>query len=519
MLNLKKAMCLGVAIILCLSFMLAGCGDKKEQNEVQQTKEVTGEKKEEVSQEETSEPELEPYDLKYYALGTPQSDIDLVNAEMTKMLKEKINATFEMTIISWGDWQNKMNVILASGEEFDMTFTCPWAAPTYYQAVANGAFLPLDDLLEKYAPKTKALVPDYVWDAGRIDGKIYGVNNYQIMAMAYGPVVDQAILDKYNFDITKVTKLADLEPLLEAAKNGGDLKNGICTSDTIIPLMCGYDAVGDASVGWVKMGDSSLKVVNQFETQEYKDFLKLQYDWHKKGYIRKDIVTAIKNSPEDINNGKYIAKVVMNIKPNADEELSAASKVGTVWKSQAITKPLVTTDRAIATMTAISKTSGNPERAMMCIELLNTDEKIFNTLAIGIENTHWVKTGDRQIDFAPGLDSMTSGYYPNTAWMFGRQALAYYWPNEKVGIWDECEQLNKEAEASPLLGFNYDPEPVSSESAKISAVLTELSVPLSTGGLDPDEYLPKLLERLKNAGADKVIAEKQRQLDQWLASK
>ncbi len=340
------------------------------------------------------------------------------------------------------------------------------------------------------------------------------------MAKAYGPMADQAILDKYNFDMSKVKKLADLEPLLEAAKKGGDLRSGISPNCSFtIPLMYGYDEVGDTTVGWVKIGDDSLTVVNQFETQEYRDMVYLMHDWYKKEYIRKDIVTAHKNFSDDLNNGKYIATCVLNIKPNADVEISAAGKAGIQWKSQAITKPLLTTGGVLGTLTAISKTSKDPERAMMYLELVNTDEKLLNLLAFGIEDKHWVKKGDRQIDFAPGLDSATSGYFPSTTWMFGRQALAYYWPNEKLGIWDECEQLNAQAEASPLIGFSYDPEPVSSETAKVQAVLTELAVPLDTGGLDPDVYIPKLLEKLKNAGVDKIIAEKQRQLNAWKESK
>ena len=38
---------------------------------------------------------------------------------------------------------------------------------------------------------------------------------------------------------------------------------------------------------------------------------------------------------------------------------------------------------------------------------------------------------------------------------------------------------------------------------------------LYTGSVDPDEYLPKLLEKLDDAGVQKVIDEMQRQVDVW----
>jgi len=39
-----------------------------------------------------------------------------------------------------------------------------------------------------------------------------------------------------------------------------------------------------------------------------------------------------------------------------------------------------------------------------------------------------------------------------------------------------------------------------------------------TGTVDPDEYLPKAIEKFKAAGLDKIIAEAQSQIDAWKAS-
>jgi putative aldouronate transport system substrate-binding protein len=38
---------------------------------------------------------------------------------------------------------------------------------------------------------------------------------------------------------------------------------------------------------------------------------------------------------------------------------------------------------------------------------------------------------------------------------------------------------------------------------------------LKAGQLDPEENLPKFLEKQKAAGSDKIIAEAQKQLDAW----
>jgi putative aldouronate transport system substrate-binding protein len=41
---------------------------------------------------------------------------------------------------------------------------------------------------------------------------------------------------------------------------------------------------------------------------------------------------------------------------------------------------------------------------------------------------------------------------------------------------------------------------------------------LLTGFIDPESTLPIVLEKLNEAGLDKVIAEEQQQLDAWLKS-
>lgn len=42
---------------------------------------------------------------------------------------------------------------------------------------------------------------------------------------------------------------------------------------------------------------------------------------------------------------------------------------------------------------------------------------------------------------------------------------------------------------------------------------------LESGVLDPDKELPAFLGKLQSAGIDKIIAEKQKQLDEWAQTK
>jgi putative aldouronate transport system substrate-binding protein len=67
------------------------------------------------------------------------------------------------------------------------------------------------------------------------------------------------------------------------------------------------------------------------------------------------------------------------------------------------------------------------------------------------------------------------------------------------------------------LGFTFDISPVKTEAAAIANVINEYRRAVTCGEVDPDVYIPRFNAALKSAGLDMFIAEKQRQLDTWLA--
>ncbi|MNP39727.1 hypothetical protein D3C76_1333150 [compost metagenome] len=65
----------------------------------------------------------------------------------------------------------------------------------------------------------------------------------------------------------------------------------------------------------------------------------------------------------------------------------------------------------------------------------------------------------------------------------------------------------------------FDPTPIKTQLANCSAVITEMVPALSSGSVDPEKVLPDFLKRLKTAGVDDIIKEKQAQYDAWKANK
>ncbi|QJD86847.1 ABC transporter substrate-binding protein [Cohnella herbarum] len=526
-----------LSVVSALAIVLAGCGTNHSNNtaspSAKQSEGSATQPEASSSQpaKETPQETLDPVELTYYFPGSPQKDLQTVEDALNKLVQPKINATVRLKLIDWGAYEEKMKVMMGSGDPYDLAWTAA-GTNNYFQNVANGAYAPLDELIDQYAPDTKNGIPDMFWDAVRVKGKVYGVPVFQQSTAGYGYIIQKAVADKYNLDWKSVTKLSDLTPFLETVKKnepnlipweysqGGD-------PFLTAPPMFGLETLGDAKTpGDLYLNDGG-KVINQYETPEFKEYITMMRDWFSKGYMRKDAAT-LKETSADRKAGKNALQIgQIDIDTLAFEQagMEASGRMSQFNKDNhsydlQFVKPLLTTDKAAATITAISANSPNKERAMMLLNLLNTDKEIYNTIVWGVEGKHYTKVAENRIETNPD-----GGYQTFAPWEFGNMKLSYLFEGDPKGgevdnkftnMWVD---LNENATPSNALGFVFDFTPVKTEKANVDAVIDELYFALASGSIDPDKYLPQFLDKLKRAGSDTIIAEKQKQLDTWIAEK
>lgn len=121
------------------------------------------------------------------------------------------------------------------------------------------------------------------------------------------------------------------------------------------------------------------------------------------------------------------------------------------------------------------------------------------------------------IDYPEGLDNTSIPYYQ----MFGVYGNRLGWPIRVPNTIDYNKNL-KEFDASiqnfsPALGYCFVVDDVSTVYSSVSAVVSQYVALISTGAVDPEVELAEFNNALKAAGIEDVIAENQRQLDEWLA--
>ncbi|MCS7055446.1 MAG: ABC transporter substrate-binding protein [Thermoflexales bacterium] len=460
--------------------------------------------------------ELPPVTITYTYGGTVFKDVDLVSEALSEIARKKINATIKLKPIDWGAFDEKMKLTFAAGEECDIVFTAPWIN-NFIQNVANGNIIPLDDLLPKYAPGLWKSMPESSWDAARVGGKIYGVLNQQIWVKPFGFYVRKDLADKYKLDVNSINKYEDLEPFLKAVKEGEPDVTPLTSAYNWMFETAGFDPIVSQEVPVaIRFDDKELKVFNAAATPEFKASVELARKWYLAGYAPKDKIPRA-DADAMWRAGKFAMMLASVVKPGGDIE--HRQRFGQPVYAKSVTRPFLTTAAASATMNAICRTSKNPERAMMVLELLNTDVEFYNLISKGIEGRHWEWVDKEKKIIKPGPNN--ADYNPNTDWQFGNQFNAYYIDPEQAeqNVWEATRKLNNESPPSAALGFNFNPDPVKTELANVAAVVKELQEPLTMGMVDPETALPEYLKRLDEAGLQTIIAEAQKQLNEWAKTK
>ncbi|MNU56641.1 putative ABC transporter substrate-binding protein YesO [compost metagenome] len=488
--KMKKRFSLVLATLLSLMLVLSACGGSKESADGGSGKE--GDK---------------PVELIWYTIGTPQKDVDKVMTEVSKYTKEKINATIKMKMIDWGDYSQKMQVNVASGEPMDIIFTSSGGFD-YVQNARKGAFYKLDDLLDKYGQDLKKTIDPAFLSGSKVDGHNYGIPANKELPQQEVWRFNKNLLDKYKLDITNIRSLDSLEPLLKTIKEKETGVTPFAMDKNYVPYVP-YDYIIQNLPMAVKLDTMDYKIVNILETPEMKEALTTMHKYYKAGYVSPEAATT--GSTNDLmTSGNWFLDRAQT-QPLADNQWSASYGYPVV--STPASDAIITNTSVQGSIMAISANSEHPEKAMEFLNLLNTDQKLRNMVDSGLEGTHYKKVDDKHIENLP-----ESKNYDMPSYSLGNNMLLYLNPKDPDNKWDEFKRFNAAGKNSPILSFNFDGTKVSSELAAVQNVKEQFWAALMTGTLDPETNLPKAIEKFNQAGLDKVIAEAQKQLDAWRAS-
>ncbi|MDQ6418522.1 ABC transporter substrate-binding protein [Paenibacillus sp. LHD-117] len=467
--------------------------------------------------------------ISYVVLGNKPTNgqFEAVMAEVNKLMKEKINAELEWKWVEWADWQTKYNLTLASGEPIDLiTIGTDWL-DTWGNA-QRGAFLNLDELLPTYAPQTWNSIPEEDWAQSKYNGNIvlipendytqwvnhgfYYRDDWAKEAGITEPIKDWETIGKY-LQYIKDNK-PDVFPWDAAGQSstfGGFFTSN---SDNLeLPISTGY-----LPIFATKSFDDKYTVNSPVFEDTFLKFATMMKDWADRGFWREDVLNNKNDTRAALRAGltgmdqhhtqTFGALRVQMDKDQPGSELQMfpfARTRGTNLLELSITHG----------GTSVGAHSKNPERALMAYDLIRNDEQIYQLINYGLEGVQYeIKDGKR---FQPeGYDEAKHGFYAD---FWGGRVDKFEIPSSTV--WDQVEETyyaeyDAIKKTYPYGQFVFDKTPVEAELTAITQVSGEMGPAITYGKAgDPAKAVEEFRNKLKTAGYDKVLAELQRQMDEY----
>lgn len=446
--------------------------------------------------------------LEYYTIGNPDRDLQEVNAELNRLLADKIGIQVRYHKIPWSDYNDYVTNLISSGGSFDIAFAASMGYGDFVGNARRGVWLPLDDYLDTSCRDMYEAIDPLFWEGVNIDGHIYGVPTNKELAVPIHWVYAQELVEKYNIDISRYLTLESLEPLFSMIKENEPEYTvmGLSSDSNNFFALDNYEFLLDSKVPlMLRSDDENLELVNIFATDYGKETLQTLRRFYLAGFINAD--AALQND-QSLAKGEKVFWFASSGGPYS--ETTWSKERGYPLVGQQVTQSYVNLESVRGGIMAVSGRTRYPEECAAFLNCLNTDPEVRNLVNYGIEGTHYELTEEDQVKI---LDSDYAGVqYTQGNWFILKTVVGD--PPDK---WDVYKKFNREAVRSKSFGFipSVNDPTVSKQIKAVSTVTNKYYSALMTGTVDPEVILPRFLDELENAGISKLQETFQRQLDKW----
>jgi putative aldouronate transport system substrate-binding protein len=454
-----------------------------------------------------------------FATGSEAKIEDGLNAIMVKEAHAKV----DLVPVDFASMTTQLNLMLTGGSDSIDIFSSFWYMPLS-TLVANGQVAPLDDLLASDGQGILDLfsaTPE-VLNSSKIGGKLYGIPSYGPYSSPMIYVVKKKDSDAAGIDWTNIHTLDEVTDAILKMKKANPDHFYIPGATETYWVPKDIDYLGDTNfLGVLTDPLNSTKVENYYESAYFMDFLKNVKIWKENDVINHDTMSNTNPTLMSIQYG--ITSGTPGYGWNLDEWLYEADHQQTYGDDMVgaqLGDRLITTGTATTYLWHITSFSKNKNAAMRVLKVFYTNKDAANLFGNGIEGENYIMNDQGKVKFPEGKDMTNCGWtglgasynLPNSS----QCPVWYYQPDD---MWAQMAKTNAEAKPSLALGFTFDSTPVADQVTACNNVIAQYYLPLINGEVDIDKTLPVFQKALHDAGIDKVITEKQSQLDKWLAAK
>lgn len=460
-----------------------------------------------------------PYEVNFAYMTVGGEPTQALKDAVNELTTRELNMTVNLVPVTFADYFAKLPLMLASGSDpLDVVYVFSQDFGTFVDAgyLENAA-----DYAE-LTPDIHELFGDDA-DAATIDGFQVGFPTMKESTSPAGLIVRKDVFDELgysvdDFDVStddyasfdQITQLfADVKAAHpDMVPFDGTFTMGIQTFSYIDPL-------GDI-LGVLEDYGQTTTVTNWYASDQYREFAEINRGWYQAGYTSRDVAVNQDEGEVKMKAGNTFS-FIKSYKPNTAVE--KLSQTGYEVEIIPISQGVKSTSASAGALLSVASASKDPEKAFEFLNWAYTSGEFNDLLNWGVEGEDWVEAADGTADYPQGKDLTSVAYHNDAGFLLPNQFAGHVWAGNPADLKDLYAAQADEALVSKGYGFFFDPTPVSNQVAQLNTIVEQYKKQVSFGVLDPATGLAEFNAALEGAGIEDVIAEKQRQLDAWLAQR
>ncbi|NLK86757.1 MAG: extracellular solute-binding protein [Clostridiaceae bacterium] len=446
-----------------------------------------------------------------------QNDMEDVLEAVNRKLKDDLKTQLDFEVY----WEypamfiDRVRTSNASGQPCDAYIYSTGFDMPVKTLVEQGLMMDLSELFPKYAPNYYNQFSRDEIKALTVDGGIYLIPPRIPSADIKYAVVRQDLMEKYN--IPEISSYDDFEVYLETVKkNEPDMitTNYYDTSLGMFAQAYGY-AILDRDMQLVyRWDDPEMQIMAWEQTPECLESLERLNGWLEKGYLAKTyIIAEIQN--QMVTTGKWASfvcdpsnQMYFNSLLNSKGIKDISYRAYPLYDGCSARNPMMSYGLAV------NGGSRQPERVLMFIDWLQSDRENYDLLMYGVKGTHYIDKGG-YIEPAPDV----AATFYEWVWKPPFENIDYQrtnYPGLEEEIDSYHEILAKRTKFPAHFGFIPDYSSVYDIATPRKQRSFELDDLVYRGSFS-EVGLQKYRDEQKRLGVDSVIAEIQKQLDDYRA--
>lgn len=460
----------------------------------------------------------DPYEINYlYLVAQEGANQGKVAQAVSDRALEELNMTVNLIPMTFGTYNQQIAMMLAANEPLDIFLSFSTSFSTYIESqyVVN-----LADYLEETKDAAAVLGDDAY--TGYIGDFLIGYGQMKERGYPTGLVVRKDIFEELGYSVDDFSVTTDdystygqITDLFAKVKES--YPNMVALDGTLIMGMgteSYFDSMG-SSFGVLENYGQTTTVTNWYESEQYRNFAEIGREWFTKGYSSSDIAVNQDSGEIKMKAGNAFSYITY-IKPNTHVEKLA--QTGYEVSVIPLGEGVKTSNAVNSALISIANASKDPKKAAQFLNWTYISQEFNDLINWGIEGEDWVLTDDGMAAYPEGVDAASVGYHNDFGFVYPNQFAGHAWEGNPVDIWEQYAVYNDGLMVSKAFGFTFDSTPVANEEAQLNTVLEQYQKDIAFGAVDIESAIQEFNDALYAAGLQKVMDEKQSQLDAWLAN-